>query len=105
MTMKKGENKFPDNEFTFGDIKSFNVAYPAFASVRVSKGKFYLSNQALVSIGEHLVWCVLTVPSIRVLYSLVITQHITDKLKIIDFLPNDSDVIRNRNRTNIPAIF
>ena len=33
MTMKKGENKFPNNEFTFGDIKSFNVAFPAFASV------------------------------------------------------------------------
>ena len=74
-------------------------------SDRVSKGKFYLSNQALISVGEHLIWCVLTVPSIIVLYSLIITHHITDKLKIIKFLPNGSDVIRNINRNNIPAIF
>ena len=60
---------------------------------------------ALVSTGEHLVWCVLTVPSILVLYSLVITQHITDKLKIIKFLPNGSDVIKNINWNNIPTIF
>ena len=66
-------------KFSFRDpITLFKMWY-----CRVDKGNFYLSNQVLVSFGEHLVWSVLTVQSILVLYSLLITQHITDKLKII----------------------
>ena len=85
--------------------KEYRKLYSRPKCCRVDKGNFYLSNQVLVSFGEQLVCSVLTVQSILVLYSLLITQHISDKLKIIKFLPNDSDVIRNRNRTNIPAIF
>ena len=34
MTMKPGVTKFPDDEFTFGElVKSFRVAYPAFGSI------------------------------------------------------------------------
>ena len=61
--------------------------------LKVTDEKIYLGNQAFVWHGGYLILSVIIIESIFVLYSLLLTQYITDKLQLKKILPNGDDVI------------